>query len=93
MATNGVEVRRDQYYNAALERLSEARFLRESGHGDSPVAAYLCGLSVECALRSLIPEQTVFYDRHDFLEIARLGALRVADDIAYKRVRLVQARF
>jgi hypothetical protein len=81
-----VEVRREHYYNAALERFAEVKRLRGGGHGDSALAAYLCGVSVECALRSLIPEDAEFYDRHDFLLLARSGALVVADQSGYARL-------
>jgi hypothetical protein len=74
-----IEVRQEHYYNAALERLAEAKRLKIAGEGTSPLSAYLCGLSVECILRSLIPAEAEFYDRHDFITLARLGALTVAN--------------
>ena len=60
--------------------------MREAGVADSALTAYLCGLSVECALRSLIPPAADFNDRHDVLVLAKLGALTVADDVAYARM-------
>ena len=60
--------------------------LGAAGFGASALAAYLCGLSVECVLRSLIPPDEDFYDHHDFVTLARLGALTLADDAAYKRL-------
>jgi HEPN domain-containing protein len=82
----GIEVRREHYRDAALDRLAEVKHLRGTGRGDSALAAYLSGLSVECALRSLIPPGTEFYSRHDLRVLAELGALRLADEQASARL-------
>ncbi len=86
VAVRAVEIRPEHYYNAALQRFADVKLLRAAGMAESPLAAYLCGVSVECALRSLIPPATMFYDRHDFLVLARLGALTGADDAAFSRI-------
>ena len=82
----GVEIRPEQYYKASVERFAMVKHLRSTGRGDSPVAAYLCGLSVECALRALIMPGTEFYDRHDFVILAGSGALDRADGVARRRL-------
>jgi hypothetical protein len=82
----GVEVRPEHYYKASVDRLAIVKHLRNTGHGNSSVAAYLCGLSVECALRALIAPGTDFYDRHDFPTLAGFGALDRADEAARRRL-------
>jgi hypothetical protein len=79
----GVEVRPDHYYQAAIGRLNDVTSLQATGGGDSAGAAHFCGLSVECALRALMPKDSVFYDRHNPLALARAGAWKTADDRAY----------
>ncbi len=86
MAVRAVEIRREHYYSAAFELFSEVERLRAVGHGNSPLAAYLCGVAIECSLRSLVPSETPFYDRHDFSVLARLGARNVADETEFSRM-------
>jgi HEPN domain-containing protein len=85
-ARRGIEVRRVDYYSAAEERLAFVRALREAGTGNTALAAYVSGLSVECALRALIPEDEDFMATHNFVQLAVLGAFRVADDVAYENL-------
>lgn len=86
MANRGIEVRPDHYYNAALENIAAVSYLRGSGFGNSAIAAYLSGLSAECAFRALIPRGTPYYNKHVFVELAKLGALRKADATSYQRL-------
>lgn len=82
----GIEVRPEQYYRAALERLEMVDFLRKNGQGASVVAAYLSGLAVECMLRSFIPPSAEFYPEHLLVQIARRGVVEGVDD-ALTRIR------
>jgi hypothetical protein len=88
MHPRGIEIRNEQYYNAALDRLEDVKGLKATGRGNSAGAAYLCGLSVECALRALIPVGREFYDRHNLLALAGAGALKLADERAYQELSL-----
>lgn len=86
MPVTGTEIRPEHYYNAAIEHMASVKLLRTSGYGASALAAYLSGLSAECALRSLIPADSAFYKRHVFLDLARMGALTKANDRAASRL-------
>jgi hypothetical protein len=92
VATKRVEICQEHYYRAAKDRLAEVRQLRNGGFAESALAAYLCGLSVECALRSFVPVENDFYDRHDLIVLARFGALLVTSETASIRLnRLLNA--
>jgi hypothetical protein len=86
MALRGIEIRNEQYYNAAIDRLEDVEGLKVTGRGNSAGAAYLCGLSVECALRALIPAGRQFHDRHNLLALARAGAFKMADERAHNQL-------
>jgi hypothetical protein len=59
-------LRSNIYYDAALERIEEARLLHNNGY--YALAMYVSGLAVECLLRAfrLLKDQT-FDERHDLL--------------------------
>jgi hypothetical protein len=82
MPTRGIEVRPEHYYQAGIDRITEAKRLRDDGRGNTALAAYLCGLSTECALRALVPIEAEFYDRHDLLKLAEVGAWTAGDEKA-----------
>lgn len=72
----------DTYRRGALERLEDARLLREKGHYSA--AFYFAGLSVEGMLRALVwLRDKQFDERHDLRRLATrvrdLGLLRAGD--------------
>jgi HEPN domain-containing protein len=44
----------DDYYRAALERMSQAHYLYRQGQGTYALAMYAAGLAVECNLRAFL---------------------------------------
>jgi hypothetical protein len=83
----GIAVRPEQYHAAGLERLSEVKSMREKGNGESVIAAYLSGLSVECSLRAFIPPGQN-PSNHDLLYLAASGVLKTARDLPRNRIDL-----
>jgi HEPN domain-containing protein len=85
---NTVDFKPNDYYQAARERIKQARdvyrqdFKREFTANHHPVAYYHCGVAVECMLRAFITLRTKDFDgRHDLMvlldESGLLGLNRV----------------
>jgi HEPN domain-containing protein len=61
-------LRSDSYYQAAQERIKEARFLHEKGFHS--LSMYVSGLAVECLLRAFrLLKDPTFDERHDLWQL------------------------
>jgi hypothetical protein len=69
--------RPEQYFDTALERHTQAQFLRRNGHHS--LALYVFGLSVECMLRAFQPAGAVFDERHDIAELLKGSEWKLSD--------------
>lgn len=58
----------DHYFDASVERMSQAQHLYREGKDFYALAMYVAGLAVECLLRAYIVKQKrEFQSRHDLL--------------------------
>ena len=81
-----MQFRAEEYYQASLERMRQARRIHESG-GGSALAMYCGGLAVECLLRAFRwTRDATFEGRHDIAELLRAsGLLRIDDEYMRRR--------
>jgi len=58
----------DHYFDASVERMSQAQHLYREGEGYYALAMYAAGLAVECLLRAyMVKRKREFESRHDLL--------------------------
>jgi HEPN domain-containing protein len=77
-----MDIRRpEQYYEVALERIRQARYLYQEGNSYA-LAMYVAGVAVESMIRAFRAKQTpVFESRHDVLALfGESGMLRVGKE-------------
>jgi HEPN domain-containing protein len=80
-----MQFRAEEYYQAALERMQQARRIHNAG-GDYALAMYCAGLAVESLLRAFRwAEDTSFEGRHDLNELLRESGLMRVDDEYMRR--------
>ncbi len=78
--------RAEEYYQASLERMRQARRIYQDGKAYA-LAMYCGGLAVECLLRAFRwTEDTTFEKRHDLSELLKAsGLLKIDDDYMRRR--------
>src|SRR5437870_2801457 len=64
-----MNLRREEYRLAALERINDSGALRRNGR--HPAAMYFAGVAAECMLRAWHRESTPFDERHDVVKLFR----------------------
>lgn len=81
-----MQFRAEEYYQASLERMEQARNLYHTGR-DWALVMYCAGLAVECLLRAFRwTEDASFEGRHDMRELLKAsGLLRIDDDHMRRR--------
>jgi hypothetical protein len=81
-----MQFRAEQYYQASLERIEQARKIYQDGAGYA-LAMYCGGLAVESLLRAFRwTEDPSFEGRHDLSELLKAsGLLRIDDDFLRRR--------
>ena len=81
-----MQFRAEQYYQASLERMEQARKICFEG-GAFALAVYCGGLAVESLLRAFRwTEDTSFEGRHDLSELLKAsGLLKIDDDYMRRR--------
>jgi len=81
-----MQFRAEQYYQASLERMGQARKIYQEGRSFA-LAMYCGGLAVECLLRAFRwTEDATFEGRHDLSELLKASRLLRIDG-AYMRRR------
>lgn len=81
-----MQFRAEQYYQASLERMGQARKIYREGSSFA-LAMYCGGLAVECLLRAFRwTKDTTFEGRHDLSELLRTSRLLNIDEV-YMRQR------
>jgi hypothetical protein len=73
----------DHYFQASVERMSQAQHLYRVGKGHYALAMYVAGLAVECLLRAyMVKRKREFESRHDLLLLFKeSGIIDVGADI------------
>src|ERR1700730_7441413 len=63
-----MDITANHYFQAGIERMSQAQQLYRAGHGHFALAMYAAGLAVECLLRAnMMRRKPEFESRHDLL--------------------------
>ncbi|HEY7422639.1 MAG TPA: hypothetical protein VH682_00130 [Gemmataceae bacterium] len=82
-----MQFRAEQYYQASLERMGQARKIYQEGRSFA-LAMYCGGLAVECLLRAFRwTKDATFEGRHDLSELLRASRLLKIDDEYMQRQR------
>jgi HEPN domain-containing protein len=82
-----MQFRAEQYYQASLERMKQARKIYQEGKSFA-LAMYCSGLAVECLLRAFRwSEDASFEGRHDLSELLRASRLLRIDEEYLRRRR------
>jgi HEPN domain-containing protein len=81
-----MQFRAEEYYQAGLERIRQARTIHEEG-GNYALSMYCSGLAVECSLRAFRwKEETSFEGRHDLTELLKAsGILKINEEFMRRK--------
>jgi len=75
----------DHYYQASVERMSQAQHLDRDGEGNYALAMYTAGLAVECLLRAyMLKRKREFESRHDLLLLFKESGI---EDVELDRLK------